>query len=463
MNLIKLLHTSTFRLALLYMVLFSSSVFILFSFIYWEMVGYMAMQTDATIILESEGLTEQYRHEGIHELIAVINERIQKNPNDSSIYLLTGHDYIPLAGNLRRWPLVQETSEGWLNFPLKNPMAKSNSLSQVRAYHFRLSGGRFHLLVGKDVQELNATQNMIIHALGWGLTMTVGLALLGGLMMSWSTVRRVEVINQTCRDIMTGNLTRRIPNKGIGDDFDQLGDNLNAMLDRIETLMAGVRQVADNIAHDLRTPLTRLRNRLEQLRGQVTDNQQCEELIEKNIAEADQLLATFNALLRIAQIESGSRLNCHIQVNLVTLVQDAAELYEVLAHEKNQSFTLHLAGRDILVCGDRDLLFQALANLLDNAVKYTPIGGHIHLSLTKQENVAEIRIVDTGPGIPEEAKTKVFERFFRLESSRNTPGNGLGLSLVVAVAKLHHSQIRLEDNVPTGVGVVWMLNLVNSG
>lgn len=421
----------------------------------------MAMQIEATIEAETEGLGEQYRRVGIEGLIAVIEERISKNPKDSSVYLLTMPNYTPLIGNLKEWPLVPHTPGGWLNFSLTDVMGKSNSYHQIRARRFRLADGGYHLLVGRDVRELNATQSMIIHALGWGLAMTVGLALLGGLMMSWSTVRRVEVINQTCRDIITGDLTRRIPNKGIGDDFDQLGDNLNAMLDRIETLMAGVRQVADNIAHDLRTPLTRLRNRLEQLRGQVTDNQQCEELIEKNIAEADQLLATFNALLRIAQIESGSRLNCHVQVNLVTLVQDAAELYEVLAHEKNQSFTTQLTSGDIMVCGDRNLLFQALANLLDNAVKYTPNGGHVHLSLTQQEKVAEIRIIDTGPGIPEEAKEKVFERFFRLERSRNTPGNGLGLSLVVAVAKLHDSQIRLEENKPTGVEVVWILNLVN--
>lgn len=458
MNLIRLLRTSTFRLALLYMVLFSSSVLLLFIFIYWETVGYMAMQTDATIEAEIQGLGEQYQRQGLNGLVTVITERITRNPREAGIYLLTAPNYIRITGNLNNWPLVPKTPDGWLNFEREDSSTNNKQRYQARARSFVLPG-RLHLLVGRNVRELKATEALIIHALGWGLAMTVGLALLGGLMMSWSTLRRLETINQTCRDIMKGDLSRRIPTKGTSDDFDQLADNLNTMLDKIEFLMAGVRQVADNIAHDLRTPLTRLRNRLELLRGQPPANEHDNELIDQNISEADQLLATFNALLRIAQIESGSRLSHHIQVNLATLVQDAAELYEALAEDKQQQLVLELAN-DVTIYGDRDLLFQALANLLDNAVKYTPSRGQISVTLTSPTEFAEILIVDTGPGIPQEAREQVFERFFRLETSRNTPGNGLGLSLVAAVAKLHHSQIELTDHAP-GLEVIWRLPKIN--
>jgi len=454
-RLLKLLRTSTFRLALLYMLLFSSSVLILFSFIYWETVAYMAQQTDATIEAEIEGLKEQYLQQGLAGLLTVINERIARNAGQSSVYLLSTPGYKPLAGNLNRWPHVPESPDGWVNFSLEDSNTKKLQFHQARGRRFLLQGG-LHLLVGRDVKDLKATQDLIMNALGWGLAMTVALALLGGLMMSWSTLRRLETINQTCRDIMTGDLSRRIPTKDIGDDFDQLADNLNAMLEKIEILMAGVRQVADNIAHDLRTPLTRLRNRLELLHGQAPTDQQCSELIERNITEADQLLATFNALLRIAQIESGSRLSHHIQFDFATLVQDAVELYEALAQEKSQAVSVQLT-QPLTVYGDRDLLFQALANLLDNAVKYTPIGGSIKITLTVLANpLIELRIIDTGPGIPAKARAQVFERFFRLEHSRNTPGNGLGLSLVAAVAKLHHSDLKLEDNAP-GLCVIWLL------
>jgi signal transduction histidine kinase len=440
------------------MVLFSSSVLLLFIFIYWETVGYMAMQTDATIEAEIQGLEEQYQRLGLNGLVMVIAERIARNPREAGIYLLTAPNYIRIAGNLSNWPLVPQTPDGWLNFELEDSSTSNHQRYQARARPFMLPGRR-HLLVGRNVRELKATEALIIHALGWGLAMTVGLALFGGLMMSGSTLRRLETINQTCRDIMKGDLSRRIPTKGTSDDFDQLADNLNTMLDKIEILMAGVRQVADNIAHDLRTPLTRLRNRLELLRRQPPAKESYEELIDQNISEADQLLATFNALLRIAQIESGSRLSHHLQVNLTTLVQDAAELYEALAYDKQQLLTLKLAN-DVSIYGDRDLLFQALANLLDNAVKYTPVGGQISVTLISQIEFAEIRIIDTGPGIPTEARDKVFERFFRSETSRNTPGNGLGLSLVAAVAKLHHSQLELADHTP-GLSVIWRLPKIN--
>ncbi len=438
---IKLLYTSTFQLALIYMILFAGSVLLLLSFIYWATAGYMARQTDATIEAEITGLAEQYQRRGLAGLVTVITERVAREPNGSSIYLFAAPDYTPLAGNLSHWPQVPKTADGWLNFQLK----EDKQPHAARARPFILRGG-LHLLVGRDIRELKEIQTLIQNAFSWGLAFTLALGLIGGLMMSWSMVRRIDAINQTSRQIMTGDLSRRIPTKGTGDDFDKLADNLNAMLDQIEKLMAGVRQVSDNIAHDLRTPLTRLRNRLEQ--GAKT-----EPLFEQCIVDADQLLSTFNALLRIAKIESGSHQSRQERVDLERLVQDASELYEALAEEKNQSLSLHLE-RGLEIKGDRDLLFQALANLLDNAVKYTPSGGKINISLRQQkQGMVEIIVADNGAGIPVVAREKVLQRFYRLEAARNSPGNGLGLSLVAAVASLHHGQLRLEDNAP-GLRVV---------
>ncbi|MEA3292517.1 MAG: HAMP domain-containing sensor histidine kinase, partial [Pseudomonadota bacterium] len=266
---------------------------------------------------------------------------------------------------------------------------------------------------------------------------------------------QIESINTTSREIMSGDLSRRIPTRGSGDDFDLLAGNLNAMLDRIQALMEDVRRVSDNIAHDLRTPLARLRNRLELLKTDADADSPDSQAVEQAVAEADGLLATFNALLRIARIEAEQRREAFEQVALDTVVQDVAEFYEPLAEDKAQRLLLDLQP-GIRLQGDRDLLFQALANLLDNAIKYTPRGGRIEISLQSSEIGVRLIVADNGPGIPVEAREKVLQRFFRMEESRTTPGNGLGLSLVAAVAKLHGITIRLEDNRP-GLRVVWEL------
>jgi signal transduction histidine kinase len=246
---------------------------------------------------------------------------------------------------------------------------------------------------------------------------------------------------------MSGDLSRRVPTNGTADDFDQLAVNLNAMLDEIERLMGGVRQVSDNVAHDLRTPLTRLRNRLEQLRSELGDTSPHQEHVERSIADADQLLATFGALLRIARIEAGGHRPDLVPVDLGALVQDAAELYEALAEDKRLRIDTSVAS-PATIQGDRDLLFQAVANLLDNAVKYTPDGGRVALEVSRTRDAIDVTVLDTGPGIPAEEREKVVQRFYRLERSRRTPGSGLGLSLVAAVARMHNAALLLEDHAP---------------
>ncbi len=428
------------------MALFSTSVLILLGFIYWSTAGYMVRQTEETIDAEITGLAERYDIAGLAGLTALISERLARNPSGESVYLLTDPSLNRLLGNLNRWPNVPESPDGWVTFRLGDTLEQTGKGRQGRARAFRLRGG-FHLLVGRDIQDLERIQHLIITTLGWGLAITGVLALVGGTMMSRSIVTRIEAINETCREIMFGDLSRRIPGKSSGDDFDQLIDNLNNMLDQIENLMNGVRQVSDNIAHDLRTPLTRLHRRLEQLKETGCKEGPQREHLDMAIAEADGLLSTFKALLRISRIESGNRRAGFEEVDLAALLYDVAELYEPLAEEKGVRFSLETA-EATAVQGDRDLLFQAFANLVDNAIKYTPADGDISLALSSAGGAPQVTISDTGPGIPAEDREKVFQRFFRLEKSRTTPGNGLGLSLVAAVATLHQASIDLNDNDP---------------
>lgn len=451
-----LLRNSTFRLALLYMVLFGASVLLLLGFIYWSTAAYMARETDATIQAEIAGLAERYRMTGLAGLTGLIAERTARNPFGSSIYLLTDSDYTPIVGNLEQWPEDARKDGDWLSFNLEHrgPAAGAGG-HRARARDFDLQGG-FHLLVGRNMHDLDAMQATIVNTLAWGLAITLVLGLVGGTMMTRSMARRIEAINQTSREIMVGDLSRRIPTRGTGDDFDQLAENLNDMLDQIEMLMDGVRQVSDNIAHDLRTPLARLRSQLDMVREERPEPDRYRAIIDQAVEEADSLLSTFNALLRIARIESGSRRAGFTEVDLDALLRDVVELYEPLAEEREQSLVLE-SGPARPVRGDRDLLFQAFANLLDNAVKHTPAGGGIRVRTAAAEGGgSRVVISDEGPGIPEQAREKVFERFYRLETSRSTPGNGLGLSLVAAVARLHGAGIRLEDNAP-GLRVVLTL------
>jgi signal transduction histidine kinase len=445
------LHSSTFRLALIYMALFGASVLLLLGFIYWSTAAYLTQQSDETIEAEISDLAQRYRLTGLAGLTTLISERLSRKPAGSAIYLLADKNLRPLLGNLDRWPHGATVQDGWMDFQLEGAGTGKTDIHPARARVFRIEEG-FLLLVGRDVHDLEVTKQRIILTLAWGLAITLVLGGLGGAMMSRTTVRRIEAINQASREIMSGELGRRIPTRRTGDDFDVLADNLNAMLDRIVTLMEDVRRVSDNIAHDLRTPLARLRNRLEELHLQTETSGANAQGIEQAVAEADRLLNTFNALLRIARVESLHGEESFAAIAMADLVSDVAELYEPLMQEKNQTLELSLSGT-VGVNGDRDLLFQTIANLMDNATKYTPAGGAIRVTLGARGAKGRLVIADNGPGIPEAARAKVFQRFYRLEQSRTTPGNGLGMSLVAAVVALHHMTIGLEDNQP-GLRVV---------
>ncbi len=427
------------------MVVFATSVFLLLAFIYWRTAGFMTAQTDETIEAEIAGLAEQYRGRGINGLITIIRERVARDPNAKSIYLFTTDDYLKLAGNISTWPEEAQTQSGWINFTLDDSVGWSGPERLARARVFEVQGG-LRLLVGRDVDDLTTLKRLIETAINWGMGITLALALLGGFMMSRSTTRRIEVINNTSRKIMNGHLSLRIPTRGTQDDFDQLAENLNQMLDRIVYLMEGIRHVSDSIAHDLRTPLTRLRNQLENTLMSV-DNDEAREQAGRAVAEADQLLATFNALLRIARLETRGNAADMKQVSLGLLVGDACELYEALAEDKHQQFRQEVE-QQVMIEGDRDLLFQMVSNLIDNAIKYTPEGGEIRVVVKVEGREAVFEVSDSGIGIPDSEKDQVFQRFYRVGKSRSLPGNGLGLSLVSAVAEIHQGRIVLSDNHP---------------
>lgn len=420
------------------MALFAGSMVVLLGFLHYATAGYLQRQTDSEIGAEAADLATHYGQGGVGALARQVSNKAAANVGRRSVYLLADAEQVPMAGNINRWPdEVEPDAEGWLEFDLSGAPSGPDP---IRARIYR-PGGQLYLLIGRNVAAERSFGQLIVTALGWGLLLTVVLAVAGGLATARLIAWRLERINSTAREVMGGDLRQRVPRRGANDQFDRLADNLNRMLDRIEHLMAGVRQVSDNIAHDLRTPLTRLRWRLEQLR-ESHDPQ----LLDDAMAEADGLLQTFHALLRIAEVEAGSR-NRFGEVDLTALVRDVGELYEPVAADQGQTLTVE-AGEQVAARGDRDVLFQALTNMVDNAVKYTPEDGAITLSVSHHRDRVELAVTDTGPGIPAERQDDVLKRFYRLEESRGSPGSGLGLSLVAAVAQLHDGELVLEDAGP---------------
>lgn len=448
MNQRKLLRSSTFRLAMGYAALFAGSALIVLVFVYLSATTYMGRQADETIEAEITGLAERYRLTGLSGLTSSIRERLDRQPAGNSVYLLTDERYTPIVGNLSPWPRVESEENGWMDFEIG--IGGVEPSHQARAKRFQLRGG-FHLLVGRDLSELHEVRSLLRRTMIWGVALTLCLALLGGLVASRSRLRRIAAINEGIDQVMTGDLSRRIPAGKTGDDVDELVERINAMLDELDKLVEGVGRVSDNIAHDLRTPLARLKTRLERARNLAPDNNEVSEAIE----EVDKLLATFGALLRISRIESGERRAKFEPVNITALIDDVAELYAPLIEDAKAKLVLHNTP-GVSVVGDRDMLFQAVSNLVDNALKYAAHGGRIEVSTNRGGDGVRIDVADEGPGIPVEERAQVRERFYRLDRSRATPGAGLGLSLVSAVVELHHGRLSFEDNEP-GLRVVMAL------
>ena len=444
-GLLRLVKTHAFRLAGLYFAVFAASVLGVLLFVYWVSADFVERQTEATLNAEITGLAEQYAQRGLSGLIQIIAARSAGERSGAMLYLVTTRDGRPLAGNIQGWPAGAVPRSGPLAFTISVEANGRTETHPARGMLFVIPDGGYRLLVGRDISDANAFRERIKATLLWSGLVALAVGLVGGALMSRNMLRRVEQVNRTAERVVAGDLSERIPLLGSSDEFDQLAANLNGMLDQIQRLMTAMREVTDNVAHDLKTPLARLRTRLElAVLGEAEASPQSE-AIRAAIAEADRLLATFNALLSIAEAESGSRRSRLTSLDLAEIARAAAELYEPVAEESGVALHLDIAPT-VLILGDRHLLSQAIANLLDNALKHGR--GEIAVELRRGEREAILEIADRGPGIPEAERDIVFDRFVRLEPSRSTPGNGLGLSLVRAVARLHDAEVSLADNRP---------------
>ena len=450
----KLLSTTTFRLALVYLALFLASSSALLGYLYWNTAGFLTRQSEATVQAETIALVNQLDEGGRAALVhAVITKARDPRQN---LYLLEDTNGEKLGGNLDTWPDVAAGEDGWISFEYGRRTVEGDvEIHEAQAVATRLPDN-MRLLVGQDIEERRRLEAQITNALAWAVGAMIVLGIIGGAIISRNVVARIDDINRTAKDIMGGELSRRIPVSGAGDEIDQLAENLNDMLDQIERLMSGMRQVTDNIAHDLRSPLNRLRNRLEVTLMKPASQEEYAEALERSISEADELLGTFNALLLIARAEAGAARDGMAWVDLSSLAQDAAELYEPVAEEAGLAFDVDIEP-GLEYRGHRELLAQTIANLLDNAIKHAggeAGGSAIRLSVKSRGMLgAEVIVADDGPGVAIDDRERVLRRFVRLEQSRNTPGSGLGLSLVSAVTRLHGGDLRLEDNRP-GLRVV---------
>jgi signal transduction histidine kinase len=444
----RLFKSSVFRIYLVYTLIFTFSVLIVVGFFYWLTIDYLQQQAKETVNAEIRTLEESYKSQGFIGLRLQLTEYISnQKPGDPSIYLLTDNSYRTLIGNLDRWPAVAFDKDGWMDFPLNQNVDGEDALFRAMAKSVQIDN-RLWLMVGQSLEDLSRIHEQLTRALLSGLLLLACLALGGGVIMRGMITRRLDEVNRTSRKVMLGNIKERVRSHGTEDEFDQLSNNLNNMLDEIEQGMENVRRVSDNIAHDLKTPLARIKNRLEELRVQVAGDEVSEIMVNKIAAQADGLLETFNALLRIGRIEASQKKEGFKLLNLVDILHDVNELYGPVIEEAEQTFEFQTVDK-IPYHADRDMIFQAICNLLDNASKFTPKGGTITLKATKTLRKGfRITVSDTGKGIPESEFQNIAKRFYRVDSSRTTPGSGLGLSLVSAIAQLHDIELQFHDNQP---------------
>ncbi len=455
----KLLRTTAFQLTLVYLLVFA--LFAAF------LLGYFALNTrrlvneqiDGIVNAEMQALNGQYNQGGIGRLGRIIDLR-SRRPG-SSLYLVTTPTGEGLAGNVGSLePGILET-QGRVETAYRRLEEPESAEHNARVRVSRLPGG-FRLLVGRDLEERDRMLHIVSLAGRWSVAIVVVLGILGGLFVSWRVLRRVDAMTDTAQTIMAGDLSGRLSVIGSGDEFDRLALNLNGMLDRIESLMRGLKEVTDNVAHDLKTPLTRLRNRCEAALRTATTEADYRRTLEETIEQSEALIRTFDALLMIARAESGEVRDGMAEFDLAEVARDVSELYEPLAENKGLTLALD-AGQPAAVKGNRELVSQALANLVDNAIKYAAperngapapapavVGERpgILVKASADHDQAVLTVSDHGPGIPEGDRSRVVDRFVRLEQSRSHPGSGLGLSLVSAVARLHGGELKLEDNAP---------------
>ena len=435
-------RSAGFRFGILYAALFGLSAVLLAAVLWWTTIGLLDRQTDAAINADTQGLAERYEEGGLSALIETIDQRLAGNVDDDAIYLLVGPRLDRIAGNLNVWPRDLAMNTSWFDLPV----ARAGLHGVARLHEFDLADG-FHLLVGRDSNVRAQLRRLLTGALLWASVVALGLGMLGGALVRGAFRATVADVSATAAAIAAGNLSRRVRVAGTGDEFDLLAAAVNDMLDRILRLMDGVRQVSNAIAHDLRTPIARARTRLEDAATHARTPEELRAAIERAQTDLDGVVGVFHAILRIAEIEAGSRRSAFTRFDLSTLIADMAELYAAPAEEAGLRLETAIQP-GLALYGDRDMIQQALANLLDNAIKFSPPDAAVRLALMGGRDGLRIEVSDRGPGIPEADRARATERFFRGEQARSTPGSGLGLALVQAVATLHGGTLTLADNAP---------------
>ena len=462
----KLFRTTAFKLSLVYLVIFAIGALLAMAYVGRNVKQLMDEQMAETVSADITGLSEQYAQGGLRQLVEVV-ERRTRQPG-AGLYLVTTFAGETITGNVATLPTGVLQKPGLIETPYER-IGEEKAHRRALARIFLLPGG-FRLLVGHDVEDREVLRHILGRALTTSVVWLIVIGTLGGLLVARRVLRRVDGMNATAQTIMSGDLSGRLAVNGSGDELDRLAQNLNAMLDRIGELLNGMKEVTDNIAHDLKTPLTRVRNSAEQALLMAKSDDDYRNALEKVIDDSDGLIRIFNALLMIARAEAGSGREGMVDFDSADVARDIGELYEPSAEEKDQKFEI-LVENDLVLHGNRELIGQAIANLVDNALKYgtmstaspdsqnaisTEKGPDVVLSARRIGEQIEIAIADRGPGIAPADRARVIDRFVRLENSRSRPGSGLGLSLAAAVARLHGGSLRIEDNEP-GLRVVLAL------
>lgn len=438
-----LIRSAGVRFGMIYAAVFALGTLALALFLWWSTAGLLDRQTDAAINADVQGLSERYEEGGLPALVETIEQRIADNVDDDAIYLLVDPGFHRIVGNLSGWPRTAQRNATWYQVQVQR--AGRRSLARLRSFAL---AGDFHLLVGRDVEVHAQMTRLLTDALLWSAGVALMLGTAGALAVRSLFRMTLADVSATAAAISGGDLTRRVRVSGRGDEFDRLAETINDMLERIGRLMDGVRQVSNAIAHDLRTPIARARARLEDAANHATGEADLRAAIERAEGDLDAVIAIFQALLRIAEIEAGARRSAFADLDIAPQLLDLADLYAAAAEERGQHLDVRVPPA-LPAYGDRDMIQQAVANLLDNALKFSPAGSTIRLEASGEPGRgARIIVADQGPGIPEADRDRATERFYRGESARSTPGSGLGLSLVQAVATLHGGVLRLEDNQP---------------
>ncbi len=449
MNPRRLLHTTAIRLALRYALFYMLLTSFGLGVLYWATSRYVDAQLAAGLENELMTLRQIDRQEGRSRLQQILNNRSDIDSENRRYLLLIAPDGTKLAGDLNAWPSQlypdQRVRNIWIEDELIPHHVKDRDGYWPMIATMLPDGSR--LLVAQSVQQAEDLQEFVLSAMATLLVVIIGLTLILGWRMGQQMVERMEIINNTTRRILSGDLSSRVASSGHDDEFDELATHLNQMLAHIERLINGMQEVTDNVAHDLRRPLTRLRNRLEITLLEARDEQDYRQTLEQAVADTEEMIKTFNALLEIAQAESGTYRGEWEEIDFSQLVRDVGELYQGTADNNGQKLDINIDS-DIHLRGSRHLLAQSISNILENALKYSGSQSEIVLSLTTHKDQPLLVVSDTGPGIPPSEHHHVLQRFVRLDSARSTSGNGLGLSLVSAVAELHGASLALKDNSP---------------